>query len=93
MEMERTAMNVKQQYMLYAASCVFVLLLCLLGIVWTFVGRLYRDLDGIMLLLTCLSLGGVFQLMLLYVAKEAGWIKFPSKKKTDAAKPAAGDGK
>ncbi len=53
-----------------------LVLLSLLGIVWDISsGLLTSGLDGIFLLLVCLSMAGVFTLMLLHTAKTAGFLK------------------
>jgi len=57
---------------LYAVLVV----LSLLGIVWDIAsGLLTSGLDGIFLLLICLSMAGVFALMLLHTAKSMGLLK------------------
>lgn len=68
-----------------AAICVVIIALCVVGAVFDFTSHLGLDMDGILLLLTCLTIGGLFALMLLLVAKEQGWI--PSRKKGAAANP------
>lgn len=87
-----------------AAICLVVIVLSVAGAVFDFTSHLGLDMDGILLLLTCLTMGGLFALMLLLVAKEQGWL--PAHKKESpspsvgpaAAKaapkpPAVGEGK
>ncbi len=68
------------------AVCASIVLLSILGVVWAFTsGLLYPHilLDGLLLLLVCLLMGGVFALMLFLIAKEEGWLArlpFPRKK-------------
>ena len=79
--------------------CLLVILLSLGGLVWDFATRLEFDIDGLLLALICLMMGGVFTLMLGLVAKEAGWLPQRSKKpaaavaKAPAATPASNTGK
>jgi hypothetical protein len=48
---------------------VVMVLLCVLGLVYDFVsGLILSGVDGILLLLVCLMIGGVFSLQLLYLA-------------------------
>lgn len=69
-------MDPKREYALLAGICLFVMLLSLAGLVWAFfVGLLWPqiDMDGILLALACLTLAGTFKLLLLHLAKQAGW--------------------
>ncbi len=57
--------------------------LSLLGLVGDFVSGLmgpHITMDGLLLLLVCLMIGGLFTLMLMLIAKEAGWLPFLQKK-------------
>jgi len=50
---------------------IVMVLLCVLGVVWDFVsGLIFSGVDGILLLLVCLMIGGVFSLQILYLAYE-----------------------
>jgi hypothetical protein len=50
---------------------IVMILLSVLGLVWDFAsGLIASGVDGILLLLVCLMLGGVFSLQLLYLAYE-----------------------
>lgn len=79
--------------------CLFVILLSVGGLVADFATRLEFDIDGLLLALICLMMGGVFTLMLGMIAKEAGWLPQRSKKpsaaeaKAPVAAPAANPGK
>ena len=72
----------------FGALCVIVILLSLLGIVWDISsGLLTSGIDGIMLLLICLMMGGVFSLLLAHMLWAAGLI--PMFKPAPAPLPAA----
>ncbi len=88
------------------AICAVIVALALAGLAWDFLTGLEFDIDGLLLLLICLMMGGLFSLMLLLIAKQAGWLArlpFPRKKAaaeaeaavpaTNPTKPAAGQGK
>lgn len=62
-----------------ALICVIVILFSIAGIVANFVTRIEFNIDGILLLLVCLVMGGLFSLMLLVLAREEGWL--PRRKK------------
>ncbi len=69
-----------------ALICLVIIALSVAGAVVDFTSHLGLDMDGILLLLACLAMGGLFALMLLLIAKEQGWL--PSRKKQPAANPA-----
>jgi len=97
MDGEAMAMNTKQDNFTYAGICVAMILLSGAGLVYGFVGQLILapdapfTLDGILLALVCLSMGGLFTLMLAVHAVKVGWIRLPSKEAGDGA--AAGEAK
>jgi len=69
----------RQNNLVLLAICVIFTLLALAGIVWDITsGLLTSGLDGIMLIMICLMIGGVFSLEVLLVADDAGWIKLPN---------------
>jgi hypothetical protein len=69
----------RQNNLLLLAICVIFTLLALAGIVWDITsGLLTSGLDGIMLIMICLMIGGVFSLEILLVADDAGWIRLPN---------------
>ncbi len=75
-----------------AAVCVIVVVFSIAGLVWAFfAGLIYPHilLDGLLLVLVCLLMGGIFSLMLFQLAKAEGWLArlpFPRKKaQTQAA--------
>jgi hypothetical protein len=50
---------------------IVMVLLSVLGLIWDFAsGLIASGVDGILLLLVCLMIGGVFVLQLLYLAHE-----------------------
>ena len=74
-----------------AAICAVVVLLSVAGLAWGFLTGLGLSLDGLLLLLVCLMMGGIFSLMLLMIAKEAGWLArlpLPRRKRAAAEAPA-----
>jgi predicted lipid-binding transport protein (Tim44 family) len=69
----------RQNNLVLLAICVIFTLIALAGIVWDITsGLLTSGLDGIMLIMICLMIGGVFSLEILLVANDAGWIKLPN---------------
>jgi hypothetical protein len=60
-----------------AAVCIIVIMFSIGGLVWAFFdGLLYPHilLDGLLLVLVCLLMGGIFSLMLFQLAKAEGWL-------------------
>jgi len=86
MDGETANMNTKQDKLVYAGVCVLMILLSAGGLVYGFVSKMilapdaWFSLDGILLALICLSMGGLFTLMLVVQAFREGWIKLPGKK-------------
>jgi drug/metabolite transporter (DMT)-like permease len=93
-EAHNETMNFKTNEIELGIISVFFLVLSLIGVAWTFTsGLIGSGIDGILLLLVALLMAAVFALQILYIGRDAGWIKFPalaSAKKTTApaAKPA-----
>ncbi len=67
-------MSIKQGVLGLVAICMFVIVLSIAGLVSDFATRLEFNIDGLLLLLVCLLMGGIFSLMLLLVAREQGWL-------------------
>jgi len=68
-------MSVSRGILGLVAICAVIALLSLLGVVWAFVsGLLYPHilLDGLLLVLICLMMGGIFTAMLFVIAKDYG---------------------
>ncbi len=57
-----------------AAICLVIIALSFAGAIAGFAAHIALDIDGILLLLTCLMMGGLFLLMLFIIAREQGWI-------------------
>lgn len=57
-------MNRRQESLLLIALCAVLIALSAGGAVWTVASGVLFDIDGLMLLLTCLAMGGVFSLLL-----------------------------
>ena len=83
--MTTTTMSLTRSTLWLVALCAIVILLSLAGLVWAILVGMALTLDGLLLIFTCLTMGGLFFLMLLWLAKEHGWIKFPSKKAAASA--------
>jgi Na+-transporting methylmalonyl-CoA/oxaloacetate decarboxylase gamma subunit len=72
--------------------CLLIVVLSVAGLVSDFVTRLGLDLDGLLLILSCLLMGALFLIMLVVIAKEQGWLPQRHKKEpapAPAPKPAA----
>jgi hypothetical protein len=74
--------------------CLLIVVLSVAGLASDFLTRLDLDLDGLLLILTCLLMGLLFLITLLVIAKEQGWIRQRHKKEAapapaPAPKPAA----
>jgi hypothetical protein len=71
--------------------CAVIVLLSVLGLVWAVgAGLLYPQiqLDGLLLIMVCLMMGGIFSLMLLRMAREYGWLpRWRSAVEAPAANP------
>lgn len=72
--------------------CAVIVLLSVLGLVWAVgAGLLYPQiqLDGLLLIMVCLMMGGIFSLMLLRMAQEYGWLP---RRRSAVEAPAANPG-
>jgi predicted lipid-binding transport protein (Tim44 family) len=65
-----------------------VLVLAVLGLASAFITGIVFSLDGLLLLMVCLMMAGIFALMLFMIAKEQGWIPALGKKGAKAASTA-----
>jgi hypothetical protein len=63
-----------------------IILLAVLGLASDFVTHLLSSMDGLLLFMICLMMGGIFTLMLLMYANDAGWLP---KRRRKSAEPAA----
>lgn len=86
MEGETAAMNAKQDSLLQIGINVFMILLAVGGLAYGVKSRMILapdapfTLDGILLALVCLTIGGLFSVMLLVQGLREGWVKLPGKK-------------
>lgn len=93
--MDGEAATMKQDSLINAGICLFMILLSAAGLVYGFMSQLilapdaWFSLDGILLTLICLSVGGLFSAMLAFQGYKEGWIKLPGKKTPAANKDAA----
>ena len=90
MDGETTKMDAKQQdNLIYVGVCVLMLLLSLAGLAYGFMSEMILapdapfTLDGILLALICLTVAGIFKVMLIVHAFQQGWIKWPAKKSAE----------
>ena len=84
--MDGETANMKQDSLVQAGISLFMILLSAAGLVYGFLSELilapdaWFSLDGILLALICLSVGGLFSAMLAFQGYKEGWIKLPGKK-------------
>jgi len=72
------------------ALCIAVIIISLWGIIWDITsGLIASGIDGIMLLLIALMIGGIFSAMLAHMLWQAGLIPFLKPAPAPASKPAA----
>jgi hypothetical protein len=62
-----------------------IILLAVLGLASDFVTHLLSSMDGLLLFMICLMMGGIFTLMLLMYANDAGWLPKRRRKSTEPA--------
>jgi hypothetical protein len=67
--------------------CVIVIVLSVAGLASDFMTRLISSVDGLLLLMICLMMAGIFSLMVFVLAKEAGWL--PSRSRAPVATASA----
>jgi hypothetical protein len=70
--------------------CVTVIVLSVAGLASDFMSRLLSSVDGLLLLMICLLMAGLFSVMLLVLAKEAGLLgkKHPASSSPGTPRPA-----
>jgi hypothetical protein len=66
-------------------ACVIVIVLSVVGLASDFTTRLISSVDGLLLLMICLMMAGIFSLMAFVLAKEAGWL--PSRSRAPVTAP------
>jgi len=64
--------------------CLGILILAVLGLASDFVTHLLNSMDGLLLFAVCLLMGGVFTLMLLMYANDAGWLPKRRRKSSES---------
>src|SRR5438270_12391425 len=77
----------KQRVLGLIIVCISVVVLSLVGLASAFVTRILFTLDGLLLLMICLMMAGIFALMLLSIAREQGWLAALSKKRAPSPAP------
>jgi len=65
--------------------CLGILILAVLGLASDFVTHLLNSMDGLLLFAVCLLMGGVFTLMLLMYANDAGWLPKRRRKSSESS--------
>lgn len=73
MEGDAIPMSANRDLLTLASICGFIVLCALLGLVWAFsAGLLYPHilLDGLLLVMVCLMIAGIFSLMLLQILRQ-----------------------
>jgi hypothetical protein len=71
------------------AYCAIIIVLSLAGLVAAFLTRLVTSVDGLLLLMICLLMGGLFSLMLFLTARDEGWLPKGHKTTKSSAAPSA----
>ena len=71
--------------------CVTLIALSIVGLASDFVTRLLSSIDGLLLLMICLMMAGIFSLMLFILVKEAGWLGKPQAVIASSNTPRPGD--
>jgi len=65
-------MTPRSNYLELIVACVFFILLCAVGILWSISsGLLVSGIDGIMLVFVCLLMAGIFSLMIFLLLIQA----------------------
>jgi hypothetical protein len=67
------------------AMCLVIVLLAVAGLASDFLTHLLSSMDGLLLFMVCLLMGGVFSLLLLLYANDAGWLPKRRRKSPDPA--------
>ncbi|MGB6198798.1 MAG: hypothetical protein WA871_09705 [Candidatus Acidiferrales bacterium] len=62
-----------------------IVLLAAIGLAFDFLTHLLSSMDGLLLFMVCLMMGGVFTLMLLLYANDAGWLPKRRRKSSEPA--------
>jgi LytS/YehU family sensor histidine kinase len=70
----REAMNGKENPLELLVMCAVVIVLSILGVVGGLSRRLFGGLDGLLMLSSCLLMALIAALLLLWLAREQGWL-------------------
>lgn len=87
-EMDGTAMTEKSTNLMLAVFCLVVIIFSAAGLAWLAVGGTVTGIDALLLAFTSLLMGGLFFLMLVFLARQQGWIRGGKK-----SEPPAEEGK
>ena len=79
----------KEHVLGLVAICLVIVVLSVSGLASDAFTRLGLDLDGLLLIMVSLLMGGLFLLMLFMIAKDQGWLPAGAKKESAAAAPGA----
>jgi hypothetical protein len=84
-------MAISRDVLVLVAIAAAIILLSIIGLAAAFVMGLIGSLDGLLMIMVCLMMAGIFGGMLLLTAKEQGWLPARRAKKEEkaAAKSAA----
>jgi len=69
----------------FLGMCLIIVLLAVAGLASDFLTHLLSSMDGLLLFMVCLMMGGVFSLLILLYANDAGWLPKRRRKSADAA--------
>lgn len=87
-------MTPKQEEAVLALLCLLITLLALGGLVWAFQAALLAPqvtIDGLLLVLVCLTMAAIFGAMFYTIAKRLGWLAvLPAWRRTKAQPEPAG---
>ena len=78
--METAEMSPSNERFVWIAFCGLIVLLSVCAIASAVLTDLIWNIDGLMLVLACLAIGGLFSLFLFFVLKDAGWL--PKRKRS-----------
>lgn len=83
-------MTPKQEQLVLALLCLLITLLALGGLVWAFQAALLAPqvtMDGLLLVLVCLTMAAIFGTMVYTFAKRLGWLAVLSDWRRTKAQP------
>ncbi len=87
-------MTPKLESTIYAGTCFVIVLLSVAGLIYgvhaglLFSGGSIVTVDGLLLALVCLAMGGLFSIFLVVILRKEGWLaRLPHLRKREAAAP------